>query len=744
MRAARQLGVIVAALTLLGVVYPAAAQTPPFFGLGVEGQIETGVRFLPNEPSKSRSAKFEEYRDITEGLFLPSLQLRFFTPTESYSTEISGSKWGQDDQEFGLRTGRLGLWQFDFEWDQIPHTFSTNSRTLFQETSPGVFKLPTPRPNLFNWNTAPSIDEIGVRWDTARISLGLTPTPDLDLRAQYTRIRKAGDMPLSLAFSSPGGDFAEFAAPIDQTVHDFRIGGTYAREQWQIKFDYTFSMFDNGLKAYVVDNPCLGLSAALVAGGCAGQATGAEPTGLLSAAPDNMAHTFTLAGGVNLPFRTRINAAASYSFRLQNESFLAHNVNPAISSPSLALPQKSLDGYVGTTLFNVQATSRPISPLTLTAKYRLYDFHDTTDELEFAGHVVNDRTLVVEERLAGRFGYTKHNADLDARWRFGAPLAVTLGGAWEKWDRVSHREVQDSDEYFAKLAVDVTPFDWMNARLTYKPSFRRVGDYKTFAHLQHTVIEDITPSEFAQGQSVLLRKFDEADRNRQRVDLLLQFFPLEDLTTGLAFGWKDDDYYNTTLGLQRAKNYSIGIDLGWSPHERLSFYAGYVHEWIDQRQRQRSRPVTGSTTFDFPDYDWISESTDTTDNVYAGARVWLIPRVLQWNVSGSYQFALGRINNSNPVTPTSGTAAQILTATAKPMSSLEDELLRIDTTLRYSFWKNWFATVGYAFESFRKNDFRTDQLTPVLPGVTSSIWLGNDARNYAAHILTATLGYRFP
>jgi hypothetical protein len=29
-----------------------------------------------------------------------------------------------------------------------------------------------------------------------------------------------------------------------------------------------------------------------------------------------------------------------------------------------------------------------------------------------------------------------------------------------------------------------------------------------------------------------------------------------------------------------------------------------------------------------------------------------------------------------------------------------------------------------------------------VPGVTS-IWLGNDQRNYAAHLVVATLGFRF-
>lgn len=50
--------------------------------------------------------------------------------------------------------------------------------------------------------------------------------------------------------------------------------------------------------------------------------------------------------------------------------------------------------------------------------------------------------------------------------------------------------------------------------------------------------------------------------------------------------------------------------------------------------------------------------------------------------------------------------------------------------------------MGYAFEMFEKTDWRTDTLNPFIPGV-SSIWLGNDLRNYTAQMIGATLAYRF-
>jgi MtrB/PioB family decaheme-associated outer membrane protein len=746
MQFARTLGAVVVALAVLAVATPATAQFT-LGGMNVEGEVETGVRLLPGRPSDADAGKFEEYRDFTQGPFLQGLQLRIFRPDESYSTSFSGAKWGQQDQEFSLSSGRLGLWEFGFDWDQTPHVFSTTARMLATQTAPNMFTLPTPRPSLSEYNAARRLDEVGVRWDTGRLSFVLTPTPDLELRAEYTRIKKDGERPFGMAFSSPGGNFMEILEPIDQTVHDFRLKGSFVRENWQLQVGYTFSAFQNAFSSVSADNPCLGLTAATTAAspGCGNDANGAQPSGLTALPPSNQAHTINIAGGVNLPFRTRLTGNFGYSLRLQDEPFLAHTVNAALAGePVLVLPQRSLNGVVGTALVNVNAVSRPIQPLTLTLKYRMFNLSDMSDEPLFPGHVVNDRSLVEEGRISPRYGYTKHNVDLAGRWRFGSPLAVTLGGGWERWDRVEHRETPRSDEVFAKAAADFTPWEWLLARLTYRPSFRRISEYNTFAHREHSVVEEETAAQLAQGQSTLLRKFDEADRDRQRVDLLLQFMPLETLTTSITGAWKFDDYLHSPLGLQEATSWSAGFDVGWTPIARVAFAAGYVHELIFQKQLSRSRIVASGVTQDFPDYDWLSNNIDTVDTFYLGAKVAVIPGRLDWNIGMNYSTATGQILTRNPNgAPTSGTAAQNFTASAKRMPAFEDTLVRVDSSVRYHFSKAWTLGLAYAYESFTKQDWRTDTLNPFLPGVTSSIWLGNDARDYAAHIVAVTLGYRF-
>jgi len=734
-RAMRRL--VLAAFGVLGMAAPASAQQE-IGGMRLEGEVEAGVRFFLEEPSKTRSSKFLEYRDINEGLFLQGLHLRLFRPDEAYSTEFGGRQWGLQDQEYYLRTGRLGKWEFGFDWDQMRHIFSTNAHMLATETSRGVFTLPTPRPALARYNDARELDEISVRWDTAHIFLKVTPTENLDLIAEYTRIRKTGDRPMGMSLGSPGSPFIEVLQPLEQTIHDFRLRGTLARERWQIQFGYTLSLFLNDERRIVADNPCFG--AALPAG-CTGAA---DPVsrGQSSLPPDNMAHTFNLAGGVNLPLRTRLTGNFTYSLRLQDESFLPHTINPTLDgNPNLVLPQKGLNGNAQVFAFNLNATSRPLPlPVVFTAKYRLYDYRDWSDTIIFPGHVVNDRTLATDARRAGRWSYSKQDASLDARWKIIERLAFTTGVGWERWDRNEHREVPVSDEFSAKGVLDYTPSDWLLVRASYVPSFRRIERYNTRAHAEHAIEEDATTA--AQGQSLLLRKFDMGERNRQKAELQLQITPLETLSMTPTVAYRWDDYIRSSLGLQEENAWSAGIDLNWAPVERLSFFAGYMHESIYQKQRSRSRPVTGTTTFDFVDYDWLSVNTDTIDTFHAGFKAGIIPGKLDWKAAGSFATATGRIETRNPIGPASGTAAQDATAKAKPMPAFEDNLWRVDTSLQYHFSKSWTASLNYIFESFSKHDWRTDSLNPFIPGV-AAIWLGNDQKNYAAHIIGATLRYRF-
>ncbi|HSE93066.1 MAG TPA: MtrB/PioB family decaheme-associated outer membrane protein [Methylomirabilota bacterium] len=734
---------------------PSASGQLSLGGFNLEGDVEAGVRAFIERPSPSRRGKFEEYRDIDQGPFLGEFQLRFFRPDESYSVTLGGSKWGQDDQEYVLRAGRLGLWEFGFAWDQTPHLLSTTARTRAVEVSPGEWRLPA-RPTATSisaaegalYNAAPELDEVGVRWDTARISLLVTPRPDLDFRADYARIHKDGTQPFGMAMGSPGNDFIEVLEPIDHTIHDFRLRGTIARDTWQLQAGYIFSRFENSNDRVIADNPLRSVFAAFAPSATGGSSSPAF--GRSSLAPDNMAHTIQISGGVDLPWRTRLSSGFSYSLRLQDDDFLPHTINPNIPTALLTLPQESLDGIVGITAINLSLVNRAIPRTTLSLRYRFFDHSEMTDEVVFPGHAVNDQALSNEERRTSAFDHSRHNLDLDAKYRPISGLATTLGGGWEHWKRdEEHREVPKSDEYYLKAALDWTPLEWLLTRLTYKPSWRRIDEYNTFAHIAHTVLEEeLSPTEQAQSQSLLLRKFDQGERDRQQLDLTLQFTPLDTVTLTANGMWRNDDYLGGQFGLRDATTWSAGFDVSWSPTERVALFAGYVYEYIYQKFASRNRDVATvagqSIVSDFEDWNWLSVNLDRVQTAHIGAKVGIIPNKLDWTVQAGWSYAFGEVDTRNETAPLPHPPGfpNPANAVARRQPAFEDMLVRLDTAFRYWVTRQWAVSFGYAFETFKGSDWRTDGLNPFVPG-SNSIRLGNDSRNYTAHIVGATVRYVF-
>jgi MtrB/PioB family decaheme-associated outer membrane protein len=730
-------------------------------GLNLEGYGEAGVRFFPQKPSESQEGKFMEYRDLNTGLWLETLRLRLFTPDEKYSFEVGGRDWGLKTMEYNMSATRTGLWEAGFDWDQMRQIFSTNARMLETESRDGVFTLPNPRPPLGAYNQLPFADEIAVQWNTAHMFFKLMPTPESDVLAEYTRIRKDGDIPMGMAFGSPGNNFLEVLQPIDQTIHEFKLKGSWAKEKWQLQFVYTLSVFENDLTYMRADNPCAATTAPPAAPGslapCSSGDLGGPQFGTTSLPPNNMANTLNLSGGVNLPLRTRLNANLGYSFWHQNADFLPQtstNGLPA-SIPSVMLPQRSLHGNVQNLLFNLTVTSRPLPlPVTFTAKYRYYNMMDYSNTPTFSAFLVNDSSTATQDPTrAARFDYMRQGATVDARWRIASPLAFTTGVGWDQWNRSNTREVPQSNELSAKAALDWTPTDWALIRATYAPAFRRINKYCTICLAGQE--NSAEPGE--QGQSYLLRKFDEGDRNQQSATLTIQLTPIDALSVTPALNYTIDDYIssglfnnssyqgpaegNVLLGVQQVVSWSAGMDVNWKPSDRIVVNGGYMYESRFEKMRSRSR----SSSVDVPALDWLSDITDSINTVHFSTLARLVPGTLDLKLTANYSYALGTVSSRNPNATNSAvftSPANFPTDKAQRFPAYTDGLLAIGGSLRYHFWKNWTASLNYAYEQWRKTNWQTDTLNPFEPGV-SSIWLGNNAKNYEAQILSFNLGYRF-
>jgi hypothetical protein len=102
--------------------------------------IDSTFASMPRSFS-GHKAKFEEYRDVPETVVVPELKFRLDSKKNDYYMDFGAINVGRNDQGYRLRLGRYGLFDVEFEWDQIPHRFNTDTAATPFKSHNGTFTL---------------------------------------------------------------------------------------------------------------------------------------------------------------------------------------------------------------------------------------------------------------------------------------------------------------------------------------------------------------------------------------------------------------------------------------------------------------------------------------------------------------------------------------------------------------------------------------------------------------------------
>jgi MtrB/PioB family decaheme-associated outer membrane protein len=726
MRSRAVASAIVVAVGCTGLAWPlaASAQAPPSTptpppsadssGPGVHVAADLGPRTFSQPITAQQRAKFLDYRDVPSKALVQALVLDY-TPADNYRRfELGANDVGLLDQTIVAHAKQPGLFDVSLRWDRIPHTFSTDGRSLLTETSRGVYTLPTPRPDTAAFNRAPFIDPIRSMWDPVKLAVGVTPSKQWDFRAEYTRIGKSGDRPMGQAFGGSGNNASEILEPIDQTIHDLKLSQSYAQERFQFVATYDLSIFHNGIKSVTSDNP-LNATDTPAAGAARGRT---------ALAPDNLANTVVANGGLNLGFHTRVTGSAAMSWWRQNDAFVPVTTNTLIVDPRIAQIPTSLGGSATTANFAGAVTSRPTSYLTFSARYRSYDFHDRATTSILPIIVLNDRSVSPAD-TARRDPFTRRNADVSGTWRVLEPLSLTAGYAWEQMSRDSlTRNVARTNEGTPRASLDFTGIDWLTLRSSYSKGWRRGGTY----------------SQVATTENADSRRYDEADRNRERTALMASVTPIGPVTVSGTWEVGHDLYPHSAYGVQSDFSTSVGGDVSFSLTDWLTAGAGVMRDTFDDLMRARYRTGTQLTNLT---YDWVGSNTDVVTTTSVDVTATLIPNRIE--LGGSYQLSHARyaMATSNPTTPTGGTAAQNTSATAFNLPEVSQSLQPIDTYVRYQFRPDWAVTLRYHGELYSQNDYKTLGLAPARATSANGLYvfLANNFQNYDARYFTISFTY---
>jgi MtrB/PioB family decaheme-associated outer membrane protein len=731
----------------------------------ISGSLEVGG--MPGDRDGSK-AKFEEYREIgVGGWIIPELQLFIGSKKEDFYLNFDATKPGFHDENYRLRFGRYGLFDIEAEWDQIPHLFSEGiARTPYRRDG-GTFRLGS-KPGSTAVDLTPPVDcanvplctwlngtarpiDLGLLYGIGRIKIRYTPTPGWTFSGGYWSQHVGGDRAFGTYFGPSPGSYnnTELPEPIDYQTHNVEVGGEYAGKGWSVGLKYNGSFFHNNISTLVWDNP-LNLSG--VGAGCSDAANYANTStgldgnrgpcrGRLDLYPSNQAHTLMLSGAATLPLKSRFMGTVSYGWRLQDDSFLPFTINSAITQPTIS--RRSLDGDVRPLMLNLTVVNNFVDHLNVKTYYRYYDLDNRSRRISFPrGMVINDQAGTLASPTcnpicpeAGAksepFAYSKQNAGLDAGYDVTRWLTAKLGYGWEKMHR-EYREVRNMNEHGLGPTFDIKPASWVLVRASYRHFWRNADAYNG-------------------NEGNIARKFDEAERQRDRSSLFAQLTPWENLTFFTGFEFTSDDYPETRLGTKSDLNYSPSVGMIYSPLEWIKLFADYNWDRFDwrldamQRSSVTQEPGPGCTG-DCAKRLWNSRGTDRVHTSSVGTDVTLIEKVLGFRIQYGYS------TGASQVKAFGSTCATCTRATFYPdVKNTWHEFL---ARLEYQVHKNVGLKVGYYFNRSASNDFGVDNMKPwmgdvdVFPSpnrnVERSIFLGDKVKGpFTAHVGFIALRFSF-
>jgi MtrB/PioB family decaheme-associated outer membrane protein len=658
----------------------------------------TGVAttcFLTPAQTQSR-AKFEEYGDVLSSPFLDWINLQAGTRDGRFSLDVWARNVGLNNQNYNLTLSRPGQDYFTFEWDQTPHLISTSGKTVFggvgstfltvNPALPG--NLASGRPPLLTTapgdataraniqaliNAAAMPLTLGTQRDRATVGYRATPTPDWDFRAEYSHEDRTGVVPASIgqffdtaspaAFHYPIG----IPKPVDDTTQSVEANGersgiSFLGMRWTTSVVYNGSFYHNNLTELNAQNPFC----TPAPGTCDvfGNSSFVAPTMLrLGLDPSNEANAVTWNTAVDIPFwKTRYVSTVQYNDMRQNDPFINTSINGLIAPPVTlnGAPVGSLNGRIDTLLWNNVLTLHPDKYLELILRGRHYAVDNDTPSLHVDDWISLDTQCAsgapVGNTCAGMprnslpISYTKDNYSAEAKWTPVRPLTIGGGYFFEHWDR-SFRDTNTTNENSGKIFVDAALFSNVQMRGSYLYGVRRYGTYDTNLFV-------LTPGLVADQFATNLLRFDEANRNRQKADVALEFAVAKSVTITPNFGLLWDDYpapVINPLGLRSSHSWNAGVEIGAAIDPRIKLMASYNYQDTSLRfaggngniAALTSCPTDLTNAFNPPECTWFGNIDQQTHTFLAAANIKVVPDKLDLRLEALYT----RATESSQLTP---------------------------------------------------------------------------------------------
>jgi MtrB/PioB family decaheme-associated outer membrane protein len=657
----------------------------PYPKAGISGEVEVGAGGV-----KGDRAAYGDFNGLNgKRTFVVaggSLRAR---SDDGYGAEVEAADLGLDTRSLSARAGQQGLWGLSLGYSEIPHKLEAAGASPFIGVGGDRLTLPAgyPAASTASMPLAGTLQPVDLGSQRKRLDLGAS----WDMaRAWSTSVKlrhdvRDGTQRLGASFFNTT---SQLAAPVDQTTDQLEAAVSYTTQRLFATLAYQASAFRNGPDAVTWNNPFF----PVLAGADRGQ---------MALAPDNQFHQVMASGGFELTPKVRVSGDIAAGRMTQDAAFVAATLNPNLAA---SLPATSLQGKVDTFTAHLNLNATPVPGLRLNAGV-WRDQRDNRTPVYAMPALATDLFLYPGTRRNAPFSVKQSHFKASGDWR--ATQAFRVAAGYERDERVR------SYQAAVRTAEDTV---WGRASLQALENWQvslRVAHAERTHSPYGSVTYGIAP------QNSLLRLPNLAQRNRNTTGLRTDIGVTEKITLALFADLSDDRYPDATIGLQRARSTTSGMELAIAVAEQSQVY------FFFQDDQGRSRQA-GSEAFAAP--DWTGRLIDSTQVAGFGAKHQLLGGKLELGADAVFTRSRSRASVETVV----GGPAYPVARDARDSSKLYASY-RLDEKMSIS--ARWW------YEEQHMADWHLDGIAP--GSVGSLLALGELAPSYRVHVLSLALRYRY-
>ena len=722
---------IVAAALLLVFAGLASAQDPPSLPLPTDavgiGRSETTGRWYGTVDFGARAstvdgdeARFQRYRDLRSGIYANNAIAG--RRTQDWTFEAQAWNIGYRDQRYQIDFQRVGRLTGFFQYDQIPLFISADTKTLYVETSPGVFRIEdTVQQSIqagattlrdYESQAAPFELRTMRRVGTGEVLFNATPNTDISVAIRNTN--REGHIPFGGTFGFSNA--VEIPAPLDARTTDFRTTVQWANSRTMFRVGWDASAYANDIDAMVWDNPLVFTDS-----------TSAPGQGRMASWPGNTLTYVHGTGALTLPGRGRLTGYLAFGRGSQDETLLPFTINTALVQPPVARTTTQAKSQM--TVAQLTFAMRPAPRLAVNARYRHADSDIETPLFDRSlGSVSYDTKQVASAPPSEYHSTARTSFDVDAAFEV-LPAASLKVGYSNLASEYTHRIFETTGENVLRVSLDTTGNQYVNLRAQYEGRQRDGEGFDAEALA-------------AVGEIPDMRHFDIANRDRRRFTLIASATPGGMFGVTASAGVGRDEYEDSGHGLQHfdSDQYSVGFNI--APGNAYEFNASYG--WENYKSQQRSRNAGSDAELADPRRDWTTDYegkvnfVESSFDVNGAIERTMLRFFADWNKSND-TYLYGLVTGS-PLAP------------PEQLPPVKNELLRAGVDMTYELSRNVHLGAAYWFDDYNVEDFALGPTTlsgialpPIEPGesapATNALLLGYLYRPYTAHVGFVRLTY---